>query len=138
MAVEARVHLEGRHLDLQLHPDERRSRVSDDPPELRGFEFGSTTWPYYDGEKLDRGEYEFVGIEVSSIGDLSDEDIAAIERLPWPRVNCREQGLLDASVADVLRWAKRAYQEALARGQGQVWGTAQAAPEALKPGASPT
>ena len=127
MAVEARVHLEGRHLDLQLYPHERRSRVSDDPPELRGYVFGSTTWPYYDGEKLDRGEYEFVGIEVSSIADLTDEDIAAIERLEWPHVNCREQGLLDVSVAQVLRWAKRAHLEALARGQGEVWGALRSA-----------
>jgi hypothetical protein len=131
LAVEARVHLEGRHVDLQLYPDERRSRVSDEPPELRGAEFGATTWSYYDGEKLDRGEYEFVGIEVSSIGDLTDEDIAAIERLHWPRVNCREQGLLDASVADVLRWARRRHGEALARGEGEVWGTSHATPDTV-------
>ena len=127
MAVEARVHLEGRHLDLQLYADERRSRVSDDPPELRGFSFGSTTWPYYDGEKLDRGEYEFVGIEVSSIGDLTDKDIAAIERLDWPRVNVPQAGLLDASIADVLRWARAAHRDALDRGEGEVWGTPRSA-----------
>lgn len=134
MAVDAELTLEGGHLNLDLYPGERRVRVSDDPPELPDFDPGSTTWPYYDGDALERGEYEFVGIEIADMARFRDEDLAALETLNLPRVTCREQGLIDVSVADALRWAKRAHLAALARGEGVVWGPVPAATGAPKPG----
>ena len=127
MAVDADLMLEGGHLDLQLHLDEPRERISDDPPELPDFAPGSTTWLYYDGAALERGEHEFLGIEVSDVAKLSDQDIAAIERLHLPRVNVPQAGLLDASIVDVLRWARAAHRDALGRGEGEVWGTPRSA-----------
>ncbi len=50
-----------------------------------------------------------------------------VGRFNLPRVSCRAQGLLDASVAHVLRWATRAHRVALARAPGEVWGTLRSA-----------
>jgi hypothetical protein len=130
MAVDADLYMRGGQVDLQLYMGQPKDRVSDDPPELPNFDPGSTTWLYYDGDHLERDEYEFLSIEVSDIGRYGDDDIAVVERLDAPRVNVREHGLVDVSVADVLRWARARHREAVARGEGEVWGSPRSMPEA--------
>jgi hypothetical protein len=48
---------------------------------------------------------------VLDLARLDDRQLAALDRLRLPRVDVPEAGLTGASVADVLRWARRRYAE---------------------------
>src|SRR5690554_4626600 len=64
-------------------------------------------WPFdffYEDEKLARGEYELVGVEVLDVSLITDEWLAEMEKLDLPRVDVPEAGLIDATLLDVLRW----------------------------------
>ncbi|HET7037319.1 MAG TPA: hypothetical protein VFI42_16660 [Thermomicrobiaceae bacterium] len=101
MAVMTRLYHSDGLVELSLYPGEPRVRVADDPDER--------LWPYYlywDEAKLERGEREFVGIEVFDVSDITADWLAALEQLDLPRIDVPEAGLQDVSVADALRWAK--------------------------------
>lgn len=69
-------------------------------------------WPFdffYEDEKLARGEYELVGIEVLDVSLITEEWLAEMEKLDLPRVDVPEADLFDATLADVLRWARKTY-----------------------------
>lgn len=91
---------------LDFYPDEQRLRVTDDP-QVPDYEHTYLVSFYWDGDKLDSGEREFVGIEIGDIRRLSDEDIRAIECLRLPLVNIPDKDLFGVTVVDVLRRAQR-------------------------------
>jgi hypothetical protein len=69
-------------------------------------------WPFeffYDSEKLERGEDELVGIEILDVSLITEEWLAELDKLDLPRVDVQEAGLTDASVSEVLRWARKTY-----------------------------
>lgn len=69
-------------------------------------------WPFYffyDDEKLARDEYELVGVEVLDVSLITEEWLAELEKLDLPRIDVPEAKLEDASIADVLRWARKTY-----------------------------
>jgi hypothetical protein len=105
MAVRAAFFSSDGVVALDLYLDQQRERVASAPS--RDFTPGSLLWFYWDEEKLGRGEEEFLGIEVSDIAALRDEDIECIRAMPLPRIDLPEAGLSDVTVADALQWAKR-------------------------------
>ncbi|MGI8857107.1 MAG: hypothetical protein ACR2JW_15270 [Thermomicrobiales bacterium] len=104
MAVKAAFFSSDGVVALDLHLDQQHERVASAPDS--DFAPGSLLWFYWDEEKLARGEHEFLGIEVSEIRSLRDEDIEYIRAMPLPRIDLPEAGLSDVTVADVLQWAK--------------------------------
>ena len=108
MAVNAGIFYSDGLFALDLYPGEARERVGDQPPEIQ-LTRRSPLWFEWDGEQLERGEYEFVGLKVFSLEHLTDDDLRALERLRLPRVSCPEAGLVDVEVVDVVRWAKATF-----------------------------
>jgi len=108
MAVIAELFHDSGFVAIDLEQSKDREIVADDPA-VPGFTLPRWAWFYWDAEKLERGEREFAGLEILDIGRLDDTDLTGIERLGLPHVDCPEAGLYDATVADVLRWAKGAY-----------------------------
>ena len=90
---------------LGLYRDQQSARVAS-APDL-DFTPGSMLWFYWDEEKLERGDREFLGIEVSEITALRDEDIEHIRAMDLPRIDLPDAGLANVTVADALRWASR-------------------------------
>lgn len=105
MAVKAAFFSSDGVVALDLYLDQRRERVASAPDP--DFAPGSMLWFYWDEEKLARGDKEFLGVEVSEIGMLRDEDIEHIRTMPLPRIDLPEAGLSNVTVADALQWAKR-------------------------------
>jgi hypothetical protein len=124
VAVAAKTFYSDGYFALDLYPDEPRERTRDDPP-VPGFDPESRLWFFWDGEKLERGEYEFVGLTVLQLDRLGDKEFEELARVPLPRVDCPEAALFDAEVADVLRWAQRTYP-----GAGSTRAPATSAPRA--------
>jgi hypothetical protein len=108
MAVAADVFYSDGSFNLDLYPNEPRERVGADPP-VPSFDPDSPVWFYWDGKKLERGEYELVGVTIVDLDLLTEEAIAEAERVPAPRIDCSQAGLFEARLTDVLRWAKRTY-----------------------------
>ena len=80
-------------------------RVEEDPP---GWDEESPLLFDCDGEILDTEDrWVFGGVTAFRIGSVTESDLAALDLLDLPRVDCPEAGRRDATVADVLRWAKR-------------------------------
>jgi hypothetical protein len=104
MAVRAAFFSSDGVVALDLYLDQQRERVASAPDP--NFAPGSLLWFYWDEEKLARGEEEFLGIEVSEITALRDEDIEYIRAMPLPRIDLPAVGLSDVTVADALQWAK--------------------------------
>jgi hypothetical protein len=113
MAVRAAFFSSDGVVALDLHLDQQRERVASAPGP--GFAPGSLLWFYWDEEKLARGEEEFLGIEISDIGALRDEDIEYIRAMPLPRIDLPEAGLSDVTVAEALQWAKRSHDRSRTR-----------------------
>lgn len=90
---------------LDFYRDEQRLRVSDDP-EIPGYEPSPLVSFYWDGNKLESGEREFVGLEVGNIEQLYDEDLQALDSLQLPAIDVPELGLFDVSPSDVFRRAR--------------------------------
>ncbi len=107
MAIDARIWRYDGFVALQLHPSLRRERI-EAPSRIAGLD-GVPLLFYWDAEKLDRGERELLGVEALDIRRLRDEDLELLSAAPFPRLDCPDAGLYDATVADVLRWAKRNY-----------------------------
>ena len=81
------------HADVVSHPDGR-------------------DWPFdfsYDDEKFTLGEREFLGIEVLDVSFITDYWLAELDKVDLPRVDVPEAGLVDVTIADVLRWARQTY-----------------------------
>jgi len=108
VALNAAIFYSDGYFALDLYPGEARDRVGADPP-VADWDPRSPIWLYWNGEKLDRDEYEFEGLTVVRLGRLTECDVAALERVPLPQVSCPEVGLIDVEVADVLLWAKKTY-----------------------------
>ncbi len=116
MAIDAALSVDDGHMQLDLYPGEDRERVADAPPELPGFDPGSTTWVYYDGAALGLGKHEPVGIEIFDVADLTDDDLTMFDRLSFPRMTVRGSDTADVSVVALLRQAR----ETRRRGQRQA------------------
>lgn len=106
MAVTAHLDQHDELVTIDLYTDEVRLRASDNPC-LPGYDPAWRIWFYWDDEKLDHGEHEFVGVEVPNIDRLEEQDFAALERLNPPRIDLPEECLFGVTVADALRWVKR-------------------------------
>ena len=106
MAVNAGIYYSDLQFSIDLYPGEPRERIGDDPPagELPP---DSPFWFEWDGDKLERGEYEFLGLSVhGGLARVSDAQIQGLDTVPLPRVACPDAGIADATVAEVLRWAR--------------------------------
>jgi hypothetical protein len=91
-------------VSLRLRPDDTvTERIEDEPP---GWDPAAPFYFLWDGDKLERGEWECLGI-TARIGRVTDQHLAQLTRLDLPRVDLPDANLFDASVADVLRWARR-------------------------------
>lgn len=106
MAVNARFDQHDELVTIDLYTGQARLRASD-APRLPGYDPAWRIWFYWDDEKLDRGEHEFLGVEVPNIDRLEEQDFLALERLNLPRIDIPEVRLFSVTVADALRWAKR-------------------------------
>lgn len=109
MAIDAVVdHVDGL-VGLFLLPIGAVEKVSDDPV-VPGYKVPSYLYFYWDAVKLEeKNEYDFLGIEITDIGRLCDTDLEVIDSLNLPRVNVPEAGIVNSTVADVLRWARKIY-----------------------------
>lgn len=104
MAVKAEVFQHDGWFAVGLYPDEQREWTSDVPDDRQ--------WPFYfqwDAKKLEADIYDFGGIEVLDVSHITDEWLAALDKLHLPRVDVAEAGLSEASISDVLRWARVTY-----------------------------
>ena len=111
MALIADVLIDGASVSIELHRSRNAAVVADDPdmPDTAELALPRWRWIFWDAEKLEHGEREFAGLELLDVTHLDEAAIDSIERLDLPRLDCRDAGLYDATVADVLRWAKRSY-----------------------------
>jgi hypothetical protein len=92
-------------LGLDLHLDEARERVRDDPPApIRP----SSPWIFeWDAQAHDeRGEHAFLGLFVHRLADVTDADIDELDTLALPRIDYPAAGLRDVPVSAVVRWAR--------------------------------
>lgn len=104
MALNVKIeHFDGKII-LDLYPDEPRQWIADDPDDRKW-----ALYIYADHEKLDRGEYEVVGIEALDVSDITDEWLDALDELDLPLVDVPDTQLSNASISDVLRWARKTY-----------------------------
>ena len=108
MALDAALFYSDNYFALNLYWGEPRDRISDLPP-VPEYDPQSRIWLEWDGEKLENDEFEFVGLTVAHLDELTEEDIANLAKVSLPRVSVCEVGLVDVEVADVLRWAMRTY-----------------------------
>lgn len=106
MAVKAAIFHDDGYVAVDLYPDQGRERIESDPG-LPGLNLPVLF--FYDAQKLARGGREILGISVLNVADLEEHHIDYLERLDLPRVDCVEAGLCDATIGEVLRWAKRAF-----------------------------
>jgi hypothetical protein len=106
MAMKAELFRHDEFVAINLYPDERRLKVEDEPS-LPDYDPGWRIWFYWDDEKLDHGEHEFLGVEVPNIDRLEEQDFVALERLNPPRIDLPEERLFGVTVADALRWVKQ-------------------------------
>jgi hypothetical protein len=105
MAMTATVFDFDGQLGIDLHLGEVRERVRDDPPvPVRSTSPRIFEW---DAEALDeRGRHEFLGLFTASLADVTDVDIDELDTLPLPRIDYPPARLRDASVSDLVRWAR--------------------------------
>lgn len=106
MAVTATLFDFDGQLGIDLHLDEARERVRDDPPvPVRA----TSPWIFeWDAAALDEhGQYVFLGLFTSRLADVSDADVDDLDSLPLPRVDYPPAGLQNVTVSDLVRWARR-------------------------------
>ena len=97
-------------LSIDLYPSTPKSGVVDFPD--------AREWPFdfnYDDEKLARDEHEFLGLFVLDVSLITDKWLAELDKVALPRVDVPEAGLFDATISDVLRWARKTYPSRHAR-----------------------
>ena len=106
MAVNAAIYYSDLQFSIELYPGEPRERVGDDPPGGT-LPADSPFWFEWDGDKLERGEYEFLGLTVhGGLARVSDDQIRALDGLSLPRITCPDAGIADRTVSEVVRWAR--------------------------------
>ena len=106
MAVNAGIYFSDLQFSIDLYPREPRERIGDDPP-MGQLPPDCPFWFEWDGDKLERGEYEFLGLAVhGGLAQVSEEHLRGLDTLPLPRVTCRDEGIVDQTVSDVVRWAR--------------------------------
>lgn len=106
MAVNVGIYASDLQFSIEVGPGEPRERVGDDPP-TGELPLDSPFWFDWDGDKLAHGEYEFLGLTVyGDLARVSDEHLWGLDEVRLPRVTCLEAGLVDRTVADVIRWAR--------------------------------
>lgn len=111
MAMSGAIFYSDGYFALDLYPGQMRDRVDALPPAPKLPEDALPgVYVYWDGEKLERGEYEFLGVAVTNLGSLTKRDLDDLEQLSLPRVTCPETGLCDVEVSEMLRWAMKVYQ----------------------------
>jgi hypothetical protein len=106
MAVTATVFDFDGQLGIDLHLDEARERVRDDPPvPVRS----TSPWIFeWDAAAMDEhDQHVFLGLFTSRLVDVTDADVDELDNLPLPRVDYPPAGLHDAPVSDLVRWARR-------------------------------
>jgi hypothetical protein len=109
MAVTASLFDFDGQLGVDLHLNEQRERVRDDPPvPIRP----SSPWIFeWDAAALDeRDVHEFLGLFTHRLADVSDADIDELDALSLPRIDYPPAGLRDAPISDLVRWARRRLQ----------------------------
>jgi hypothetical protein len=105
MAVTATLFDFDGQLGIDLHLEEARERVRDDPPvPIRA----ASPWIFeWDAEALDeRGQHEFLGLFTSRLSDVTDADLDELDTLPLPRIDYPPAGLRDARISSLVRWAR--------------------------------
>lgn len=105
MAIAARLSQHDEFVNLQFHVDQPRLRATDDP-QIPDYDPAARLWFYWDDEKLELGQREFLGVEAFDVRQLTPADFRAIEYLNPPRINLPEQGLNDVSVVGALKWVR--------------------------------
>ena len=106
MAVNAAIYYSDLQFSIELYPGEPRERVGDDPPGGT-LPADSPFWFEWDGDKLERGEYEFLGLTVhGGLARVSDHQIRALDGLSLPRITFPDAGIADRTVSEVVRWAR--------------------------------
>jgi hypothetical protein len=109
VAISATLYYDDGFVGLMLLPIGEREKVAD-APDVAGYEPATSLYYYWDAVKLiEHNEYDFLGIEITDIGRLYDTDLEVIDSLNLPRVNVTEAGIVDGTVGDVLRWARKVY-----------------------------
>jgi hypothetical protein len=105
MAVAATLFDFDGQLGVDLHLDEARERVRDDPPV--GLRVASPWIFEWDAEALDeRGQYEFLGLFTSRLSAITDADIDELDTVPIPLIDYPPAGLHSAPISDLVRWAR--------------------------------
>jgi len=92
-------------LGIDVHLDEPRERVRDDPPvPIKP----DSPWIFeWDAAALDeRGEHIFLGLFTQRLAAVTGADIAELDTLPLPRVDYPPAGLRDAPISAIVRWAR--------------------------------
>ena len=106
MAIDANLFYNQGYFAIDLYPSERRERIEDEPPDWDP----STPFIFrWDGPRLERNEYEFLGVTVLDLDRVTDADLEKLRSLDLPRVTVLEAGIIDVKMADVFRWAKQRY-----------------------------
>ncbi len=90
---------------LNLYPGDERERVYDAPPSPF-FAPDSPLLLQSDAEHLEVGEQVPTGVKILGLDLVTERDVRALEAIPLPRVTCESAGIVDRSVADVVRWAR--------------------------------
>lgn len=109
MVVTATLYYDDGFVGLMLNPIGAREKVGDDPV-VPDYDTPGYLYYYWDAVKLEeQNVYDFIGIEVTDIGSLTNTDLEVMDSLSLPRVNVPEVGMVDAGIGDVLRWARTVY-----------------------------
>lgn len=105
MAVNVGIYYDDGLVAFDLYPGTPKAAIVDYPDDR--------DWPfefYYDDEKFALGEREFLGIEVLDVSFITDYWLGELDKVEClPRVDVPEAGLVDVTIADVLRWARQTY-----------------------------
>lgn len=96
-------HFDGK-IVLDLYPDEERQWIAADPDDCEW-----RLYIYADHVKLEQGKYEIVGIEALDVSDITDESLSSLSALGLQHIDIIEIGVRNASISDVLRWARETY-----------------------------
>lgn len=105
MALNAAVSYSDGVFSLNLFPGDERERVYDAPPEP-AFAPDSLLLLQWDAERLESGERALTGVKVLGLQFVSERDLFALDTVASPRVTCEPLGIVNWSIAEVVRWAR--------------------------------
>lgn len=77
-------------------------RARDVPPAAPRFA-DSAVWFFWLARDLDRDIHTFAGIKTLNLGAVTDADLAMLKGIDLPRVDIPAEGIVNATIADVLR-----------------------------------